>query len=127
MKTFTITALALAAVAAANPLSPPLKCTPGTYRCDLNSQTQAPGWAICDVSQKWVVSNRSYHGNIYTNLCANFLVIVWRRLPSQDGLPLQQRQQQPVLRSSRLPLLNPSLEDYIQIPFQEIRRLSFMN
>lgn len=55
MKFLTVLA-ALAAVAVANPLSPPLKCTPATYACATNPETGVAGWKVCDVTGTWVVS-----------------------------------------------------------------------
>lgn len=38
------------------PTAPASECTPATYRCSTNPKTGVPGWQVCDVSGKWVVS-----------------------------------------------------------------------
>lgn len=52
---FLAVVLALAATALANPLSPPVKCTPATYACAMNPKTNVDGWKVCDVTGEWVV------------------------------------------------------------------------
>ena len=52
LKAFTTLAL-LASLALA---TPPPACKPATYACAKNPDTYVPGWQVCDVTGKWVVS-----------------------------------------------------------------------
>ncbi|KEZ40966.1 hypothetical protein SAPIO_CDS7871 [Scedosporium apiospermum] len=49
----TIVLSTFAALALANPLTPPAKCKPATYACAKNSQSGVPGWQICDTQGVW--------------------------------------------------------------------------